>query len=54
MLLSFFGLAVLAVNAVSLDPHCKDDGTVITRKPSNNPNPHPDNLTLTLTQTLTR
>ena len=33
MLLSFFGLAVLAVNAVSLDPHCKDDGTVITRKP---------------------
>ena len=33
MLLSFFGLAVLAINAVSLDPHCQDDGAVITRKP---------------------
>ena len=33
IILSFFRLAVLAVNAVSLDPHCKDDGTVITRKP---------------------
>jgi len=33
MLLSFFGLAVLAVNAVSLDPHCQNDGAPITRKP---------------------
>ena len=33
MLLSFFGLAVLAVNAVSLDPHCQGEGALITRKP---------------------